>query len=107
MQNPYELGVFFMTYEKIAMVILFLGALMAVQIYLYVRYRSNPKTNKTISSLKVVSRLNLSKTSQLNIVNAGEESFLIVCCKNSSAAIVPLSSNRVANDIEAHSDEPV
>jgi len=43
----------------------------------------------------------------LNIVNAGEESFLIVCCKNSSAAIVPLSSNRVANDIEAHSDEPV
>jgi flagellar biogenesis protein FliO len=88
------------------MVILFLGALMAVQIYLYVRYRSNPKTNKTISSLKVVSRLNLSKTSQLNIVNAGEESFLIVCCKNSSA-IVPLSSSRVANDIEAHSDEPV
>ena len=96
-----------MTYEKIAMVILFLGALMAVQIYLYVRYRSNPKTNKTISSLKVVSRINLSKTSQLNIVNAGEESFLIVCSKNSSAAIVPLSSNRVANDIEAHSDEPV
>ena len=96
-----------MTYEKIAMVILFLGALMAVQIYLYVRYHSNPKTNKTISSLKVVSRINLSKTSQLNIVNAGEESFLIVCCKNSSAAIVPLSSNRVANDIEAHSDEPV
>ena len=94
-----------MTYEKIAMVILFLGALMAVQIYLYVRYRSNPKTNKKISSLKVVSRLNLSKTSQLNIVNAGEESFLIVCCKNSSAAIVPLSSNRVANDIEAYSDE--
>jgi prefoldin subunit 5 len=89
------------------MVILFLGALMAVQIYLYVRYRSNPKTNKTISSLKLVSRLNLSKTSQLNIVNAGEESFLIVCCKNSSAAIVPLSSNRVANDIEAYSDEPV
>ena len=95
-----------MTYEKIAMVILFLGALMAVQIYLYVRYRSNPKTNKTISSLKVVSRINLSKTSQLNIVNAGEESFLIVCCKNSSAAIIPLSSNRVANDIEAYSDEP-
>ena len=96
-----------MTYEKIAMVILFLGALMAVQIFLYVRYRANPKTNKTISGLKVVSRLNLSKTSQLNIVNAGEESFLIVCCKNSSAAIVPLSSNRVANDIEAYSDEMV
>ena len=53
----------------------------------------------------MVSRLNLSKTSQLNIVNAGDESFLIVCCKNSSASVVPLSSNRVANDIEAYSDE--
>ena len=94
-----------MTYEKIAMVILFLGALMAVQIYLYVRYRANPKTNKTISSLKVVSRLNLSKTAQLNIVNAGEESFLIVCCKNSSAAIVSLNSNKIINDVEAYSDE--
>ena len=94
-----------MTYEKIAMVILFLGALMAVQIYLYVRYRSDPKTNKTISSLKVVSRLNLSKTAQLNIVNAGEEAFLIVCCKNSSAAIVPLNSNKIINDVEAYRDE--
>ena len=96
-----------MTYEKIAMVILFLGALMAVQIFLYVRYRANPKTNKTISSLKVVSRLNLSKTSQLNIVNAGGDSFLIVCSKNSSAAIVPLNSNKISNDVEAYSDELV
>ena len=96
-----------MTYEKIAMVILFLGALMAVQIFLYVRYRANPKTNKTISSLKVVSRLNLSKTSQLNIVNAGGESFLIVCSKNSSAAIVSLNSNKISNDVEAYSDELV
>jgi hypothetical protein len=55
--------------------------------------------------LKVVSRLNLSKTAQLNIVNAGEESFLIVCCKNSSAAIVPLNSNKIINDVEAYSDE--
>ena len=53
----------------------------------------------------VVSRLNLSKTAQLNIVNAGEESFLIVCCKNSSAAIVPLNSNKIINDVEAYSDE--
>ena len=93
-----------MTYEKIAMVIIFLGALLAVQIYLYARYRSNPKASKSISGLKVVSRLNLSKTSQLNIVNAGDESFLIVCCKNSSAAIVPLNSEKITDNLEGLGD---
>ena len=96
-----------MTYEKIAMVIIFLGALLAVQIYLYARYRSNPKAHKSISGLKVVSRLNLSKTSQLNIVNAGDESFLIVCCKNSSAAIVPLNSEKITDNLEGLSDAHV
>ena len=96
-----------MTYEKIAMVIIFLGALLAVQIYLYVRYRSNPKAYKQISGLKVVSRLNLSKTSQLNIVNAGDESFLIVCCKNSSAAVVPLNSQKNTDNLEGLSDAHV
>ena len=96
-----------MTYEKIAMVIIFLGALLAVQIYLYARYRSNPKASKSISNLKVVSRLNLSKTSQLNIVNAGDESFLIVCCKNSSAAIVPLNSEKITDNPEGLGDARV
>ena len=93
-----------MTYEKIALVIIFLGALLAVQVYLYARYRSNPKASKSINGLKVVSRLNLSKTSQLNIVNAGDESFLIVCCKNSSAAIVPLNSEKFTDNLEGVSD---
>ena len=96
-----------MTYEKIAMVIIFLCALLAVQIYLYARYRSDPKANKSISGLKVISRLNLSKTSQLNIVNAGDESFLIVCCKNSSAAIVPLNSEKITDNPEGLGDARV
>ena len=96
-----------MTYEKIALVIIFLGALLAVQIYLYARYRSNPKAYKPISGLKVVSRLNLSRTSQLNIVNAGNESFLIVCCKNSSAAIVPLNSEKITDNLEGLGDAHV
>ena len=96
-----------MTYEKIALVIIFLGALLAVQIYLYARYRSDPKANKSISGLKVISRLNLSKTSQLNIVNAGDESFLIVCCKNSSAAIVPLNSEKITDNPEGLGDARV
>jgi hypothetical protein len=59
----------------------------------------------SIKGLKVVSRLNLSKNSQLNIVNAGDESFLIVCSKNSQAAIVPLNSQKIANNLERYSDE--
>ncbi len=95
-----------MTYEKVAMVIIFLGVLLAAQIYLYTRSRSNPKMQASIKDLKVVSRLNLSKNSQLNIVNAGEESFLIVCSKNSQAAIVPLNSEKIANNLERYSDDP-
>jgi uncharacterized protein YpmB len=95
-----------MTYEKLAMVIIFLGVLLAAQIYLYTRSRSNPKMQASIKDLKVVSRLNLSKNSQLNIVNAGDESFLIVCSKNSQAAIVPLNSEKIANNPEWYSDDP-
>ena len=95
-----------MTYEKVAMVIIFLGVLLAAQIYLYTRSRSNPKMQASIKDLKVVSRLNLSKNSQLNIVNAGDESFLIVCSKNSQAAIVPLNSEKIANNPEWYSDDP-
>ena len=95
-----------MTYEKVAMVIIFLGVLLAAQIYLYTRSMSNPKMQASIKDLKVVSRLNLSKNSQLNIVNAGEESFLIVCSKNSQAAIVPLNSEKIANNLERYSDDP-
>ena len=95
-----------MTYEKVALVIIFLGVLLAAQIYLYTRSRSNPKMQASIKDLKVVSRLNLSKNSQLNIVNAGDESFLIVCSKNSQAAIVPLNSEKIANNPEWYSDDP-
>ena len=52
-----------MTYEKVALVIIFLGVLLAAQIYLYTRSRSNPKMQASIKDLKVVSRLNLSKNS--------------------------------------------
>ena len=45
-----------MTYEKVAMVIIFLGVLLAAQIYLYTRSRSNPKMQASIKGLKVVSR---------------------------------------------------
>jgi uncharacterized protein YpmB len=94
-----------MTFEKIAMVIIFLAVLLAVQIYLYSRHRSNPKTQASIKGLKVVSRLSLSKNSQLNIVNAGQESFLVVCSKNSPAAIVPLHSDSHTDKLEGYTDD--
>ena len=94
-----------MTFEKIAMVVIFLAVLLAVQTYLYTRYRSNPKTQASIKGLKVVSRLSLSKTSQLNIVNAGQESFLVICSKNSPAAIVPLHSDSHTDKLEGYTDD--
>ena len=94
-----------MTFEKIAMVIIFLAVLLAVQTYLYTRHRSNPKTQASIKGLKVVSRLSLSKNSQLNIVNVGQESFLIVCSKNSPAAIVPLHSDSHTDKLEGYTGD--
>jgi formylmethanofuran dehydrogenase subunit E len=47
----------------------------------------------------------LSKNNQLNIVTAGKESFLVVCSKNSQAAIVPLNSEKFATNLEGYSDE--
>ena len=95
-----------MTYEKVALVIIFLGVLLAAQIYLYTRQKSNPKMQAAIKGLKVTSRLNLSKNNQLNIVTAGKESFLVICSKNSQAAIVPLNSEKFATNLEGYSDEP-
>ena len=53
-----------MTYEKVAMVIIFLGVLLAAQIYLYTRSRSNPKMQASSPVLNDAKDI----TSKLNVV---------------------------------------
>lgn len=81
-----------MLYEKIALVVLFLAVLFAVQLFLYKRYKSKPKSDQFLNGLRVHSRLTLSKTSQLNIVSAGSDTFLIVSSRNAPATVMTLNS---------------
>ena len=50
-----------MLYEKIALVVLFLAVLFAVQLFLYKRYKSMPKSDQFLNGIRVHSRLTLSK----------------------------------------------
>ena len=80
-----------MMYEKVALVILFLAALFVAQIFLYRRSKSTPYGLSELTNIKVISRLNLSKTTQLNIITAGSDTLLIVSPKNAPATVMALN----------------
>lgn len=94
-----------MLYEKIALVVLFLAVLFAVQLFLYKRYKSMPKSDQFLNGIRVHSRLTLSKTSQLNVVSAGSDKFLIVSSRNAPATIMPLNSLNSAENSERQLNE--
>ena len=74
-----------MMYEKVALVILFLAALFVV------RSKSTSYGLSEPTNIKVISRLNLSKTTQLNIITAGSDTLLIVSPKNAPATVMALN----------------
>tara|TARA_B100000900_G_C20096989_1_gene520371 strand:+ start:197 stop:487 length:291 start_codon:yes stop_codon:yes gene_type:complete len=80
-----------MSYEKIALVAIFLGLLIIVQTYLYLKRKDKENSNFPNHGLRVVSRLKLSKTADLDIVSAGSESFLIISNKNTQPTVIQLS----------------
>ena len=94
-----------MLYEKLALVIMFLAALLAVQWFLYKRYKSQPRSEANLHGLRLHSRLSLSKNDQVNIVSAGANKFLIVSSRNASAAIMPLNKLSGTEVSERHINE--
>ena len=60
-----------MNYEKIALVCLFLGILIFVQFYLRKKYKEKLNSETTARGLKLLSRLNLSRTSHLDLITTG------------------------------------
>ena len=81
-----------MPIEKIAIVVIFLLALILLQ--LVIKYRgkvvqaSFPKAN----NINVKARLNLSKTERVDLVSVGSQSFMIIFTKGNSPSIVELTS---------------
>lgn len=92
-----------MNYEKIALVCLFLGILIFVQFYLRKKYKEKLNSEPTARGLKLLSRLNLSRTSHLDLITTGQESFLIITSKNAQSTVVPLS--RSDSESEVMSEE--
>lgn len=80
-----------MSYEKIALVTIFLGFLISVQVYLYLKRKDKEHSHFADHGLKVVSRLKLSRSADLDIVSAGSDSFLIVSHKNTQPTVIQLS----------------
>ena len=82
-----------MPIEKIAIVVIFLLALILLQ--LVIKYRgkvvqtSFPKAN----NINVNARLNLSKTERADLISVGSQSFMVIFTKGNSPSIVELTSD--------------
>ena len=94
-----------MLYEKVALVILFLAALFVVQIFLYRRSKSTSNSLPALHNLKILSKLSLSKTTQLNIINAGSDTLLIVSSKNATATVMALNLPGRVDEVERNINE--
>lgn len=94
-----------MLYEKIALVILFLAALFVVQIFLYKRSKSTSNSLPAVHNLKLLSKLNLTKTTQLNVINAGSDTLLIVSSKNAPATVMALNLHGKVDEVERKINE--
>lgn len=94
-----------MSYDKILIVVLFLLALVLVQ--LLIKYRgkvlhpSLPKTS-SFTRISVQARLPLSKNDRADVVSVGKQSFLLVFAKGNSPSIIELATDdqQVLNGIE-------
>jgi flagellar biogenesis protein FliO len=80
-----------MAFEKIITVCIFLGVLLVVQLFLYKKYRVSSFKDISVKNLKIISKLSLSKNSELFVILAGGESFLITVTKNCSPTVTSLS----------------
>ena len=89
-----------MPIEKIAIVVIFLLALILLQ--LVIKYRgkvvqtSFPKAN----NINVNARLNLSKTERADLISVGSQSFMVIFTKGNSPSIIELTAdNRIKSEL--------
>ncbi len=89
-----------MPIEKIAIVVIFLLALILLQ--LVIKYRgkvvqtSFPKAN----NINVNARLNLSKTERADLISVGSQSFMVIFTKGNSPSIIELKAdNQIKSEL--------
>lgn len=87
-----------MTYDKILIVVLFLLALILVQVLIKYRGKvlitSSPKSANS-NKISIKARLPLSKNERADVISVGKQSFLLVLAKGNSPSIVELSNDYI------------
>jgi len=86
-----EFGVI-MPIEKIAIVVIFLLALILLQLVIKYRGKVVRTSFPKASNIKVNARLNLSKTERADLISVGSQSFMVIFTKGNSPSIVELTS---------------
>jgi flagellar biogenesis protein FliO len=91
-----EFGVI-MPIEKIAIVVIFLLALILLQLVIKYRGKVVQASFPKASNINVNARLNLSKTERADLISVGSQSFIVIFTKGNSPSIVELTSDNQLN----------
>jgi flagellar biogenesis protein FliO len=91
-----EFGVI-MPIEKIAIVVIFLFALILLQLVIKYRGKVVQASFPKASNINVNARLNLSKTERADLISVGSQSFMVIFTKGNSPSIVELTSDNQLN----------
>ena len=86
-----EFGVI-MPIEKIAIVVIFLLALILLQLVIKYRGKVVQASFPKAININVNARLNLSKTERADLISVGSQSFMVIFTKGNSPSIVELAS---------------
>ena len=82
-----------MPIEKIAIVVIFLLALILLQLVIKYRGKVVKTSFPKASNINVNARLNLSKTERADLISVGSQSFMVIFTKGNSPSIVELTSD--------------
>tara|TARA_Y100000766_G_scaffold222381_1_gene194681 strand:- start:77 stop:391 length:315 start_codon:yes stop_codon:yes gene_type:complete len=82
-----------MPIEKIAVVVIFLVALILLQLVIKYRGKVVQASFPKASNINVNARLNLSKTERADLISVGSQSFMVIFTKGNSPSIVELTSD--------------
>ena len=86
-----------MPIEKIAIVVIFLLALILLQLVIKYRGRVINASFPKASNISVNARLNLSKTDRADLISVGSQSFIVIFTKGNSPSIVELTADNQLN----------
>ena len=84
-----------MPIEKIAIVVVFLLALILLQLVVKYRGKVVQSSFPKASNINVNARLNLSKTERADLISVGSQSFMVIFTKGNSPSIVELTSDNL------------